>query len=125
MQRNDEKMDERELKIKMNNINFCNGTGYFEFKNDSSTKAYIYVFGDFCKLCLENDNGCATYATGNPNLIFREYLKNWNECKIFISLGIYNEDKEELKNLKDMDGDFIFSRIISGKVKSRNFFENF
>lgn len=89
-------------------IEYAN-VSYFNFTNDNSNKASIYIFENNAKLCLSNQEGFATYCIGPIYLIFIEYIKNWFNCPIEIHLG-YSE------NHSDME-DFIYTYCIKGNFK--------
>lgn len=89
------------------------GDDYFHFKNCPKTKATIYIHEKEASLTLSNELGSCTWCRGNTNLVFREYMKNWNECSLKIQIGIIGK---EANTFEDIDGDFIYnSQHIAGK----------
>lgn len=93
-------------------LNFY-GDDYFHFQNCHKTKATIYLYEKEANLTLSNELGSCTWCRGNTNLVFREYMKNWNECPLKIQIGII---EKEANTFEDIDGSFIYTgQYIAGK----------
>lgn len=90
---------------------------YYGFVNRPETRVTIYLFQNEACITLSNELGSSTYCRGNTNLIFREYIKNWNECPLDIQIGIIENDKGIYE---DIDGDFIYTgQYIVGKYAKK------
>lgn len=100
------------MKKKIPTLRFFDNS-YFHFKNCIKTKATIFIYENESSLTLYNERGSGTYCNGNTNLIFREYIKNWNLCPLTIQIGII---EKEIGSMNDIDDNFINSgQYIIGK----------
>ena len=98
-------------------LNFY-GDDYFHFKNCSKTKVTIYIHEKEASLTLSNELGSCTWCNGNINLVFREYMKNWNESPLNIQIVIVGK---EANMFEDIDGDFLYTgQHIAGKFVKGN-----